>query len=84
MDNDFFLHTLIESVRRSYYEWHCPEKSFRKKIEKMNLDNMIEEHVRILKLYYDKSRFTRCKNLYDERVKFLNEVQQIVNTLRGV
>lgn len=84
MDDDFFLQTLINSVRKTYYEWYCPDQSFKKELEKTILDIQIENHINILKEYYNKERFAKCKNLYDERVKFLNEVQQIVNTLRGL
>jgi hypothetical protein len=83
-DDDFFLQTLINSIDKFYNEWYCPEKSFNKEIEKVKLNILIEQHIRVLLLYYDKERFVNCKDLYKERVNFLTEIQQIINILRGV
>lgn len=83
---DFFLQTLINAVYKTYDEWHFPEKSFHKhkKRNEENINNLKRHHVGVLLEYYDKERFKNCKDLYSERVKFLNEVQNIVNTLRGI
>ena len=45
---------------------------------------MKQHHIKILLENYDEERFFNCKDLYKERVKFLNEVQEIVNNLRGI
>lgn len=86
MGQDFFLQTLIDSVCKSYDEWHHFKESFykHKEIHQANLNSLKENHIQVLLTHYDKKRFTNCKNLYNERVKFLNEVQQIVDNFRGV
>jgi len=81
---DFFLQTLINAVYKTYDEWHLPEKSFYRKHNESNVNSLKQHHIKILLENYDEERFFNCKDLYKERVKFLNEVQEIVNNLRGI
>lgn len=84
--DDVFLERLIEEVYKSYDEWYMPEKAYHKHRDMVSyeLDELKREHIEILQLHYDKQRFINCKNLYEERIKFLNEVQKKVDTYRGV
>ena len=86
MSQDFFLQTLINSVCKSYDEWHQLDKSFHQHREqnKASLDSLKQDHILVLLTHYNKERFTNCKNLYNERVKFLDEIQQIIDTSKGV
>ncbi len=84
MGDDFFFQTLVKSIRKTYEQWHHPEGALHKGLAKANVDTLIEFHITVLGLHYDKERFVNCKDLYAERVKFLGEVQEIVNILRGI
>jgi hypothetical protein len=86
MIEDVFLERLIEEVYKSYDEWYMPERAYHKHRDMVSheLDELKKEHIEILIMHYDKQRFIDCKNLYEERVKFLNEIQGKVDTYRGV
>ena len=86
MFEDVFLERLIEEVYKSYDEWYMPEKAYHKYRDMLSheLDDLKKEHIEILVIYYDKQRFIDCENLYEERIKFLNEIQGKVDTYRGV
>jgi len=86
MINDVFLHRLIQSVHKWYDELYCPSEAYHKHALSYasSLDKIKKFHVQILLAHYDKERFVNCKDLYEERVKFLTEVQQIVDTMKGV
>lgn len=85
MVDDVFLQRLIQMVSDSYDEWYSPGKVFHKhrELRSYALDNRKRFHIQKLLAHYDKERFINCKNLYKERVKFLNEVQQIVDLTGG-
>jgi len=68
IQKDIFLITLIRDVSKWYDKWY-----------KGNLIAMKELHIRTLLSYYDKDRFRKCNSLYDERIFFLTEVQEIVD-----
>ena len=85
MIEDVFLHRLIQMVYTWYNEWYAPEKMYHKHRPMVNasIEAAKEEHIKELIKHYDKERFENCNNLYEERIKFLTEVQHIVDTLRG-
>jgi len=65
---DPFLISLIRSVSEWYDEWYND-----------NVILMKELHIEMLVSHYDFNRFKKCNNLHKEKVKFLGEVQEIVN-----
>ena len=85
MIDDIFLHRMIEMVYASYDEWYNPEEVYHKHrpAAVTSLNEMKEVHIKELLNHYDKERFEKCDNLYEERVKFLKEVQQIVDIVKG-
>jgi hypothetical protein len=85
MIDDVFLHRLIQMVYATYDEWYMPGMPYHKHREMHSyaLERIKKHHVQMLLAHYDKERFANCKNLYEERVKFLNEVQQIVDLTGG-
>lgn len=86
MIDDLFLQNLIKDIYKWYDKWYLPGKVYYKyeKAAKFVLDGAKREHIQILLEYYDKARFDNCNDLTLERDKFLGEIQQIVDNLRGV
>jgi hypothetical protein len=65
---DIFLITLILDVCKWYDKYYTG-----------NLHTMKTVHVQKLLAYYNPVRFEECDNLHDERIKFLGEIQVIMN-----
>jgi len=65
---DIFLITLIQDISKWYDKWYMGDIIVMKNF-----------HVKILLSHYDTDRFRKCNNLYEERIFFLTEVQDIVN-----
>ena len=87
MYEDVFLERLIIEVHKTYDEWWCDPGEVYHKHREMHsyaLEAAKNFHVHMLLLHYDRERFIECENLSEERVRFLNEVQEIVDIARGV
>lgn len=66
---DIFLIILIRDISKWYDKWYMG-----------NLHAMKSLHIEMLISHYDPKRFRECENLYKERIKFLAEVQKLVDT----
>jgi len=71
LDKDLFLLRLIDAVSKWYDENYFPEIH--------ELERRKGFHIQIMKEHYNHWRFIVCKNLNEERKKFLEEVQEIVD-----
>lgn len=68
IDPEIFLNNLLKSVGifydNSYHGCSIGKKNY---------------HLRRILESYDRERFSRAENLYEERVKFLEEIQYLVD-----
>ena len=65
---DIFYEKLKKDISDFYDEFFCKEESLK------------EVHLYLLNEHYDKKRFQDCDNLELERIKFLTELQKLVET----
>ncbi len=68
MDPDIFLEGMLKSITNFYEKYYHGQY-----IGKKNY------HIREVLENYDKERFSNAKNLYEERSKFLGEMQNLVD-----
>jgi len=68
IDPEILLKSLIKSVGNFYDKYYHGQYIGRKNY-----------HIRKLLENYDKKRFSRAENLYEERLKFLGEMQDLVD-----
>jgi len=68
IDPEIFIRSLIKSVANFYEKYYLGQY-----VGKKNY------HVRKVLENYDKERFSRAENLYEERSKFLEEMQNLVD-----
>jgi len=81
LTKDIFLERLIEQVGKWYDELNPGASKLHKRLF-VEKDKQL--HIKVLQQNYIKERFINCENLYTERVKFLTEVQEKVNKIRGI
>ncbi len=70
-NKDIFLLRMVDSVSKWYDEHYFANK--------FEIDRKKEFHIQTMKDNYNHWRFIVCKNLNEERIKFLTEMQEVVD-----
>jgi len=71
LNKDIFLLRTVDSISKWYDEYYFGDK--------VEIERRKEFHIQTMKDNYDYWRFIACKNLNEERAKFLGEIQEIVD-----
>lgn len=71
LNKDIFFIRLVKAVSE-WYDEHYFASGF-------DLERKKEFHIQTMKDHYNHWRFIACKNLNEEKTKFLTEVQTIVD-----